>query len=171
MSQKSDLLWNSIETLLEATLYNDDTCATGLAEFYTLSNQSDNCNRLIEMACCLQIVISNMRSKNNEKTLWAVSAIYNLSFGEYTKGILSQMDECLIGLAKAASFPNPEELNDRSSCREYALCTLVNLLYTHERRTHFSYLQNGKWAHILDSLTVVPPPPVPSAPINPYNES
>lgn len=94
---------------METLMFNEETCGIGLSEFYTLSNVNDNFEHLIDMACCLQTVIQKMNSSKPEFALWAVSAIYNLSFSENTKKVLQQMDECLCGLARASVKDNTQQ--------------------------------------------------------------
>ena len=68
------------------------------------------------------------------------------------------MDECLCGLARASVKDNTQKRVEIDSSKQYAMCALTNLLNTHEVRSRFITLQNGKWAYILNSITVHPPP-------------
>lgn len=164
---QTDFIWSSIETLLETILCDETNCGLGLTEFYKLSCINENGEYLINMRCCLQNIIQKMNSRNPEHALWAVSAIYNLSFSENGKLVLQNMDECLSSLARASVRENTGELVEIDSCKQYAICALTNLLNTHQIRDHFSTIQNGKWADILDMLTVCPPPIPPSPPSAP----
>ena len=167
MNHSNEIIWSSLENMMEVLLANEDTCGSGLSEFYTLSSFSQHYNNLSNMACCLQTVIHKINSNNNEHTLWAVGAIYNLSFAHNSKTILQHNDACLINLAKASTKRNPDEIPTIDSCKEYAVCALSNLLNTHTIRQHFCELQNGRWAFIIDSLVSTPPPPVPPNPPEP----